>query len=189
MAMSMKRPFDIAGAAAGVVVFAPIMAVVATAILLDDGGPVLFRQERVGHRRRPFVICKFRTMRDGQITRVGRVLRATGLDEIAQFFNILNGDMSAVGPRPLTGGDVQRLGWSSEAFDFRWKVRPGLTGLAQIAGAKSSDETLAFDRVYVTRWRPLLDCQLIALSFAVNVFGKSRVRQLMHERLRAIPDL
>ena len=180
----MKRLFDIAGAMAGVVVFAPIMAVVAAAIMLDDGGPVLFRQQRLGYRRRPFVIWKFRTMRDGRITRIGRVLRASGLDEIAQFFNILNGDMSAVGPRPLTDADVQRLGWASETFDFRWDVRPGLTGLAQIAGAQSSRETLAFDRAYVDRWRPLLDCRLIALSFAVNVLGKSRVRQLMQRRLR-----
>ena len=187
--MSMtKRIFDIAGALAGVAVFAPLMAVVATAIMLDDGRPVLFRQERLGYRRQPFVIWKFRTMRDGQITRVGRILRASGLDEIAQLFNILIGNMSAVGPRPLTGADVQRLGWASEVFDFRWQVRPGLTGLAQIAGAESKHETLAFDRAYVTRWRPLLDCQLIALSFAVNVFGKARVRQRMRGRMRLTSD-
>jgi lipopolysaccharide/colanic/teichoic acid biosynthesis glycosyltransferase len=174
-----KRLFDIGGACAGVVVFAPVMAIIAAAVMMDDGRPVLFRQERVGYHRRPFVIWKFRTMRDGRVTRAGRVLRASGLDEVAQFFNILAGDMSAVGPRPLTDADVRRLGWEPAAFDFRWDVRPGLTGLAQIAGAKSSDESLAFDRAYVVRWRPLLDCQLIALSFAVNVFGKSRVRQLV----------
>ena len=88
------------------------MAVIAAAILLDDGRPVLFRQERLGHRRRPFHILKFRSMRDGRVTRVGRVLRATGLDELPQFVNILRGDMSAVGPRPLTADDVARLGWS-----------------------------------------------------------------------------
>jgi len=184
----MKRLFDIAGAVAGIVVFAPIMAVVAAAVLIDDGRPVLFPQERVGYRRRPFVIWKFRTMRDGHVTRTGRVLRASGLDEVTQFFNILKGDMSAVGPRPLTDADVQRLGWARAAFDFRWEVRPGLTGLAQIAGAESSQESLALDRAYVTRWRPLLDCQMIALSFAVNAFGKSRVRRLVHGRLRRISD-
>lgn len=184
----LKRLFDIAGACAGVVVFAPVMAIVAAAVLVDDGRPVLFRQERLGYRRRPFVIWKFRTMRDGRVTRAGRVLRATGLDEIAQFFNILSGDMSAVGPRPLTVADVQRLGWGSAAFDFRWEVRPGLTGLAQIAGANSRDESLALDRAYVTRWRPLLDCQLIGLSFAVNVFGKARVRHAVRNRLGPISD-
>ena len=185
----MKRLFDIAGAVAGIVVFAPIMAVVAAAVLIDDGRPVLFPQERLGYRRRPFVIWKFRTMRDGKVTRAGRVLRASGLDEIAQFFNILKGDMSAVGPRPLTDADVQRLGWGRAAFDFRWEVRPGLTGLAQIAGAESSEQSLALDRAYVARWRPLLDCQLIALSFAVNVFGKTRVRHLMQRRLRVASGL
>ena len=180
----MKRLFDVVGAVAGVVVFAPVMMIVAAAVLIDDGRPVLFPQERLGYRRRPFVIWKFRTMRDGKVTRTGRVLRASGLDEVTQFFNILKGDMSAVGPRPLTDADVQRLGWGRAAFDFRWEVCPGLTGLAQIAGAKSSEESLAFDRAYVTRWRPLLDCQLIALSFAVNIFGKARVRQLMQGRWR-----
>lgn len=181
----MKRLFDIAGALAGVTVFAPVMAIVAIAVLADDGRPVLFRQERVGYRRRPFVIWKFRTMRDGRVTRAGRVLRMSGLDEIPQFFNILRGEMSAVGPRPLTADDVERLGWSLPEFDFRWAVRPGLTGLAQIAGANSGAESLAFDRAYVGRWRPLLDCRLIALSFAVNAFGKSRVRAWMHQNRRS----
>ena len=103
---SLKRLFDVAGACAGLVVFAPVMAAVAIAVLIDDGRPVLFRQQRLGYRRRPFTILKFRTMRDGRITRVGRVLRATGLDEVPQFVNILRGEMSAVGPRPLTESDV-----------------------------------------------------------------------------------
>ena len=76
--------------------------------------------------------------------------------------------------------------WAGD--DFRGEVRPGLTGLAQFAGAESSDETLAFDRAYVARWRPLLDCQMIALSFAVNAFGKLHVRRLVHGRLRRISD-
>ena len=143
---SLKRCFDLAGAAAGLLVFAPVMVLVAVAILLDDGRPVLFRQVRVGYRRRPFQILKFRSMRDGRITRVGRVLRATGLDEIAQFINILRGDMSAVGPRPLTLTDVVRLGWDRPDTDFRWKARPGLTGLAQILGGVS--------RTGVARARP-----------------------------------
>lgn len=174
-----KRIFDLLGACAGVLVFAPVMATVAAAILLDDGWPILFLQERLGHRRRRFVILKFRTMRGAAITRAGRVLRATGLDEIPQFFNILRGEMSAVGPRPLTNADVERLGWTSHDFDFRWDALPGLTGLAQIAAARSPHDALALDRAYVTRWRPLLDCQLIALSFAVNALGKTRVQRLV----------
>src|SRR5437868_6370667 len=132
MMSSLKRAFDLVGAVAGVVVFAPVMVVAAVGILLDDGRPILFRQARVGYRRRPFSIFKFRSMRDGRVTRVGRVLRATGLDEVPQFFNILRGEMSGVGPRPLTEADIARLGWNDRGVDFRWRVNPGLTGLAQL---------------------------------------------------------
>lgn len=176
-----KRAFDIVGASAGLLVFMPVMAIAAAAVSIDDGRPVLFRQPRLGYRRRPFSIIKIRTMRDGRITRVGRVLRATGLDEVPQFINILSGEMSAVGPRPLTDADVQRLGWTGAAFDFRWEAKPGLTGLAQILGAASPKEALELDRAYTARWNPLLDCQLIALSFAVNVFGKSRVQRRLRQ--------
>lgn len=174
-----KRLFDIVGASAGLVAFGPIVAVVAVAVLLDDGGPVIFRQVRVGFRRRPFRILKFRSMRDGRVSRVGRLLRATGLDEIPQFINILRGDMSAVGPRPLAETDVQRLGWDGPDVDFRWEARPGLTGLAQIAGARSADVALELDRAYLRRWDPLLDAELIALSFAVNVLGKTRLQRML----------
>lgn len=173
------RLFDLAGAAAGLIAFAPIMAVVAGAIVLEDGWPVLFRQERLGRRRRPFTILKFRSMRDGRITRVGRVLRATGLDELPQFFNILRGDMSAVGPRPLTASDVTRLGWIAPRYDFRWRVRPGLTGLAQVTEAQSGRLSLRLDRYYVARQSLWLDVRLVAVSFAINAFGKRRVRRLL----------
>jgi lipopolysaccharide/colanic/teichoic acid biosynthesis glycosyltransferase len=172
-----KRAFDIVGACAGLLVFAPMMAIAITAVFIDDGRPVFFRQQRLGYRRRPFSILKIRTMRDGGTTRVGKVLRATGLDEIPQFINILSGEMSAVGPRPLTESDVQRLGWTGVETDFRWEMQPGLTGLAQIVGAPSTHDALELDRTYTARWSPLLDCQLIALSFAVNLFGKSRVQR------------
>ena len=172
-----KRAFDVVGACAGLLVFAPVIAVAVAAVFIDDGRPLFFRQQRLGYRRRLFSIIKIRTMRDGRITRVGKVLRATGLDEVPQFINILSGEMSAVGPRPLTESDVRRLGWTGNAFDFRWEAKPGLTGLAQIVGAQSTDEALDLDRTYTARWNPVLDCQLIALSFAVNVFGKSRVQR------------
>jgi lipopolysaccharide/colanic/teichoic acid biosynthesis glycosyltransferase len=175
--MTFKRAFDVAGSCAGLLVFAPVMAVVIPAVLIDDGLPILFRQRRLGLHRRPFSILKIRTMREGSPTRIGRVLRATGLDEIPQFFNILSGDMSAVGPRPLTESDVIRLGWTGSSFDSRWAVKPGLTGLAQIIGPASHVEALELDLKYAAQWNPLLDCQLIALSFAVNVFGKARVQR------------
>jgi lipopolysaccharide/colanic/teichoic acid biosynthesis glycosyltransferase len=125
-------------------------------------------------------------MRDGRATRVATRLRATGLDEVPQFINILAGEMSAVGPRPLTHTDVERLGWTAGEFDDRWEAKPGLTGLAQMVGARSAEDALALNRTYVSGWNPWLDCQLIALSFAVNVFGKSRVQRQLRRSSFAI---
>jgi lipopolysaccharide/colanic/teichoic acid biosynthesis glycosyltransferase len=172
-----KRLFDVAGALGGLLFFSPVIVAVAAAILADDGRPVLFAQARLGRGRRPFTILKFRSMRDGRVTRVGRLLRATGLDELPQFLNILRGDMSAVGPRPLTADDVARLGWTAPRHDFRWRVAPGLTGLAQLAGPPSPAGALVLDRWYVGRRTLRLDVRLIALSFAVNALGKTRVQR------------
>jgi lipopolysaccharide/colanic/teichoic acid biosynthesis glycosyltransferase len=123
-------------------------------------------------------------MRDGRVTRVGRVLRATGLDELPRFINVLRGDMSAVGPRPLIEADVTRFGWTTAYYDFRWKVPPGLTGLAQILGPSSRRAALFLDRKYIIRQSVWLDVRLIALSFAVNALGKQRVRELLIRRRR-----
>jgi lipopolysaccharide/colanic/teichoic acid biosynthesis glycosyltransferase len=174
-----KCLFDLAGAAAGLLAFSPVMAVIAAAIVLDDGWPVLFRQQRLGRSRRPFTILKFRSMRDGRITRVGRLLRATGLDELPQFINILRGEMSAVGPRPLTEFDVTRLGWTTPRYDFRWRVLPGLTGLAQVTETRSGRLSLGLDRRYVAHRTLSLDVCLVAVSFAINALGKRRVRRLL----------
>jgi len=171
------RAFDIVGALGGLVFFSPVMTAIAVAILLEDGRPVFFRQTRLGRERRPFEILKFRSMRDGRVTRVGRVLRGTGLDELPQFVNILRGELSAVGPRPITAEDAARYGWSGADADVRWSVNPGLTGLAQLAG-RSTPEFLALDRAYVRERTLAMDCRLIAMSFVVNVLGKSRTRRL-----------
>ena len=123
-----QRVFDVIGASAGLVVFGPAMVAIAAAMRIDDGGPVLFRQERLGYHRRPFEILKFRSMRDGRVTRVGRLLRATGLDELPQFINILRGDMSAVGPRPLTPDDVVGSGGAGPSSIFAGRATPGSPG-------------------------------------------------------------
>jgi lipopolysaccharide/colanic/teichoic acid biosynthesis glycosyltransferase len=172
-----RRAFDVCGAAGGLVCFGPVMAAISVAILLDDGGPVLFRQTRLGRGRRTFEILKFRSMRDGRVTRVGRLLRATGLDELPQFLNILRGELSAVGPRPITAEDAARYGWCGAAADLRWSVNPGLTGLAQLAG-RSIEESRTLDLAYVRDRTLALDCRLIAMSFMVNLLGKSRARRL-----------
>jgi lipopolysaccharide/colanic/teichoic acid biosynthesis glycosyltransferase len=85
--------------------------------------------------------------------------------------------MSAVGPRPLTAADVARLGWHTAAYDFRWERRPGLTGLAQLLGARADADALEFDRIHAGRWSAARDCRLIAWSIAVNAFGKTRIRR------------
>jgi lipopolysaccharide/colanic/teichoic acid biosynthesis glycosyltransferase len=175
----MKRPGDLAGAIGGLIVFAVPMAAIAAAILVLDGRPILFRQTRLGRLRRPFTILKFRSMRNGEVTAVGRLLRATGLDELPQLINVLVGEISAVGPRPLTEQDVRRLGWHVPACDFRWSVPPGLTGLAQVLGARSARHALRLDRRYIARRNPRLDLWLIAWSFAINVLGKRRVRSIL----------
>jgi lipopolysaccharide/colanic/teichoic acid biosynthesis glycosyltransferase len=172
-----KRTFDVCGAIGGLLFFGPIMLAVAAAIVLDDGRPIFFRQSRLGRGRKSFEILKFRSMRDGQVTRAGRVLRATGLDELPQFFNILRGELSAVGPRPVTAGDAERYGWSGVNAEPRWRINPGLTGLAQLA-ARTPREALAMDLAYAQRPRFALDCRVIAMSFVVNVLGKSRARRL-----------
>src|SRR2546427_9328075 len=107
-----KRLFDVSGAIAGLIVFAPAITAIAAAIVLIDGRPLVFRQTRLGHRRRPFTILKFRSMRDGEVTAIGPLLRATGPAELPQLVNVLRGDLSAVGPRPLTESDVERLRWT-----------------------------------------------------------------------------
>ncbi len=167
---------DVSLSLAALGVFAPVTAAAALCIRREDGGPVLFVQERVGRGRRPFSILKLRTMRGGEITRVGRWLRATGLDETAQFLNVLRGDMSIVGPRPLTRDDVERLGWSGPEHDARFAVRPGITGLAQVLGGRSARHTRALDALYARRAGAALDLSLIAVSFAMNLAGKRRVR-------------
>ena len=176
-----KRLFDVIGAVGGLLFFGPLMMCIAGAILVDDGRPVLFRQARLGRGRRVFEILKFRSMRDGRVTRIGRVLRATGLDELPQFLNILRGELSAVGPRPVTAEDAERFGWTGPSASARWREKPGLTGLGQLAG-RTPRESIRLDRCYARRRSFFFDCRLIAMSFVVNLLGKSRARRLLFGR-------
>lgn len=140
---------------------------------------MLFRQRRIGRGRQPFEILKFRTMRDGQVTRVGRWLRATGIDEIPQFVNVLRGEMSVVGPRPLTAADIERLGWTEHEHDPRFQARPGITGLAQIFAGGGAARSLELDASYATRAGLGLDTAVVGVSFAINLFGKRTVRRAL----------
>lgn len=180
-----KRFFDIALGAVAMMVAVPVLVLAAVVIKLEDGGPILFRQERVGHRGRRFRIFKLRTMSvgadawhdaenlaradgrifyksacDSRITRVGRFLRVTSIDELPQLLNVLNGSMSVVGPRPLVPGE----GESVENFiERRSLVKPGMTGLWQVSGRSdlSEDERVRLDHSYVDNWSCAQDLLIV----------------------------
>src|SRR5690606_37611613 len=135
-----------------------------------------FVQTRVGKDRRPFRIYKLRTMRDGSVTRLGRWLRSTGLDELPQLVNVLRGEMSLVGPRPLTPEDVTRLGWDGARHALRWRVRPGIVGLAQLYAGRGKRLSWFLDARYVERRTALLDASILLLSVVIPVIGKRPVR-------------
>lgn len=154
---AVKRVVDITGASVGLVVAAVPMAVVAAALRRSVGTPVLFRQQRPGRDGRLFTLVKFRTMHDtsgsdaDRITRLGVFLRKTSLDELPELWNVLKGDMSLVGPRPLLPAYLDRY---SPRQARRHEVRPGLTGLAQVSGRNliSWDDRLELDVQYVDGW-------------------------------------
>ncbi|MCB9689595.1 MAG: sugar transferase [Alphaproteobacteria bacterium] len=163
----MKRALDVAAAGGGLIAAAPVLAGAGAAIWWTMGRPILFRQERVGESERIFRIVKFRTMKNGsgtdeeRLTRLGRFLRASSIDELPQLWNVLRGDMSMVGPRPLL---VRYLPRYDEDQRRRHHVLPGLTGWAQIGGRNtiSWDEKFARDVWYVDHWTPLLDLRILA---------------------------
>jgi lipopolysaccharide/colanic/teichoic acid biosynthesis glycosyltransferase len=193
-----KRVFDVALALIMLLISAPVWLAVACAIKLGDGGPVFYRQERWGRGERRFQVLKFRTMvahsdrefgvrqatpDDQRITRVGRLLRATGLDELPQIVNILVGDMSFVGPRALSTNERSAQGVpiryeETAGFARRLQVRPGLTGLATIYLPKDAPSLLKFrvDTLYVSRLSFWLDLRLVALSFWISFRGKWETR-------------
>lgn len=168
----MKRLIDIVVAGTALVLLSPIMLLAALAIAVALGSPVLFRQLRPGLHGRPFMMVKFRSMRDARdrngaplpdaerLTGFGRFLRASSIDELPSLWNILVGDMSLVGPRPLL---MEYLPLYSEEQARRHEVRPGLTGLAQISGrnALSWDEKFALDVWYVDHHSLMLDLKIL----------------------------
>lgn len=157
----------------------PLLAVVAALVRLADGGPVLFRQERLGRGKVPFEILKIRTMDAGRVSPLGGVLRRTGLDELPQLVNIARGDMRFIGPRPLTTYDVQRLGWHGAQHATRWAVRPGLTGYAQFAPVCDKDLSWALDDLYARERSLGLDLKITVASGAALLLGKQRVKGWM----------
>ena len=190
-----KRAFDWVLAGVGLLASAPLWALLAVAIKLEDGGPVFFRQGRVGLGGRVFDALKFRSMvpdaeastgpvqateHDPRVTRVGRLMRATAMDELPQLWNIFAGDMSFVGPRPLRPGEVEVRGDGQlvpldqiPGYAERHSVRPGLTGLTQVYAPRDISRTSKFrlDQVYLRRAGFWLDVRLILLSFWISGTG------------------
>lgn len=159
---------------------APLLVLIAAVILMTSGRPILFLQTRQGQHHQGFNIFKFRTMEKNKVTPIGTVLRQCGLDELPQLWNIVRGEMSWVGPRPLTKNDIERLQWTRAYYQKRWLVKPGITGLAQLYGGIGKKVTWLCDRRYVEKWSPLLDCQIIIASALICFLGKRRVRQVLY---------
>jgi len=194
-----KRTVDVLLSSLLLVVAAPLLAAIAAAIKLESSGPALYRQARVGLGSGSFQVWKFRSMRqdadqvlsryleenpelgdewkrdhklkdDPRITRVGRFLRKTSLDELPQLFNVLRGEMSLVGPRPIVSEEIHKYGRS---FTLYRQVIPGLTGLWQVSGRNltSYQERVELDDYYVRNWSPWLDLYLLARTVKVVVTG------------------
>jgi lipopolysaccharide/colanic/teichoic acid biosynthesis glycosyltransferase len=191
-----KRWFDIIVSGVGLVVFAPVGALIALAIKLEDGGPIFFVQERVGKDCRVFPALKFRSMivdaekhtgavqavvNDPRVTVVGRLLRSTAFDELPQLWNIFRGDMSIVGPRPLRPGEADTTAAgvvlplsAIPGYEARHRVRPGLTGIAQIYAPRDLPRNgkFRYDLLYLRRAGFCLDLRLIVQSFWITARGR-----------------
>lgn len=193
--LALKRVLDLSLCLAGSVLVLPLSLLLALAIRLDSRGPILYSQKRIGRCGREFAVYKFRTMAvdadeileeclagdparreewerdqklrdDPRVTRVGRFLRRTSLDELPQLLNVLRGDMSIVGPRPIVAGEAEKYG---DVFDDYKRVRPGITGLWQISGRNDTtyDERVSYDFYYINNWCVWMDIWIICRTVPV----------------------
>ncbi|WP_229716243.1 sugar transferase [Mangrovihabitans endophyticus] len=187
-----KRAFDVTFAAVGLVLFSPVMALCALAILVEGGPGVLFRQQRVGRYGEPFRLLKFRSLRprdadeaqttwsiagEARIGPVGRLLRRTSLDELPQLWNILRGDMTVVGPRPERPYFVDRFSADYPDYAMRHRVPVGLTGLAQVSGLRGDtpiSDRARFDNYYIENWSLWLDVKVIVRTVSEVLHGGGR---------------
>jgi sugar transferase (PEP-CTERM system associated) len=188
----MKRTIDLTLSVAMAIITFPAMALTALSILIDDGGPVLYRQERVGENGRTFILSKFRSMRkdaeqsgtpiwarndDDRVTRVGRFIRKTRLDELPQLWNVIRGDMSFVGPRPERPFFVAELSREIPFYQQRHAVKPGITGWAQVKyryGSSLEDamEKLRYDLYYIKHLSIIFDLTIVFDTVKVVLFRK-----------------
>jgi lipopolysaccharide/colanic/teichoic acid biosynthesis glycosyltransferase len=192
---SVKRAMDVVLASLALLVLSPFLLIIAAAVRLRLGSPVIFRQTRPGLNGRPFTLLKFRTMRNtidrnGQplpdavrLTRLGSFLRSTSLDELPELVNVVRGDMSLVGPRPLL---MEYLSLYSAEQQRRHAVRPGVTGWAQVNGrnALTWPEKFALDVYYVDHLSPGLDCRILLRTFG-HVWRREGISQNGHATMEA----
>jgi lipopolysaccharide/colanic/teichoic acid biosynthesis glycosyltransferase len=200
-ALFLKRPFDIVLSSLGILLSSPLWLLIAALIWLEDRGPVFYHQARVGKAGRIFKALKFRSMirdaetengpiqaveNDPRVTKVGRVLRATAMDELPQLLNIFKGEMSFVGPRALRPHEQEVRGSPDTrdiedipGYQTRHAVRPGLTGLTQVylPGDTPRRKKFRYDILYIKKRSFWLDLKLIALSFWITFRGKWESRQ------------
>lgn len=189
--IAVKRVFDIAVAGVALVLLTPVFILIAAAIKIDTSGPVLFHQKRLGFNNVPFMVLKFRTMfheekvlttveqarrNDPRVTHIGALLRRTSLDELPQLINVLRGDMSIVGPRPLAVEHNRQYAPLIDAYLARHRIKPGITGWAQVNGFRGETETLAkmnerivYDLHYVDNWSLSFDVEIMIRTAAVLV--------------------
>lgn len=187
----LKRMMDIFGSLAGIIVTLPVMLVAAILVKTTSRGPVIFKQERVGLHNKPFYMYKFRSMEqqkpreekkawtvrdDPRVTKVGKILRRTSLDELPQLFNILKGDMSLVGPRPERPLFVEKFREEIPRYMVKHQVRPGLTGWAQVNGLRgdtSIRKRIDYDIYYIENWTPGFDIKIILMTFFTGFVNKN----------------
>lgn len=189
---AIKRVFDVVASSILLIITLPVMVVTALCILLEDGSPVFYRQERVGKGGKTFMVAKFRSMRndaekggkpqwaltnDPRVTRVGRIIRKLRIDELPQIFNVLNGDMSFVGPRPERPYFVNQLIAEIPYYNVRHSVKPGITGWAQVryqygASVEDAIEKLQYDLYYVKNHSLFLDVIILIETIEVVLLGK-----------------
>jgi sugar transferase (PEP-CTERM system associated) len=189
---AIKRVFDVVASSILLIITLPVMVVTTLCILLEDGGPVFYRQERVGKGGKTFMVAKFRSMRndaekggkpqwaltnDPRVTRVGRIIRKLRIDELPQIFNVLNGDMSFVGPRPERPYFVNQLIAEIPYYNVRHSVKPGITGWAQVryqygASVEDAIEKLQYDLYYEKNHSLFLDVIILIETIEVVLLGK-----------------
>ncbi len=189
--MLMKRLVDIVGALAAIILSSPFMLVAAIGVKTTSRGPLIFKQERVGLHNKPFQMYKFRSMEvqstadekkgwttknDPRVTKVGRILRSTSIDELPQFFNVLKGDMSLIGPRPERPLFVEKFKEEIPRYMIKHQVRPGITGWAQVNGYRgdtSIKKRIEYDLYYIENWSMTFDLKILFLTVFKGFINKN----------------